>query len=173
MRNRDLPVIKSLPSYTMYTYIRTRTVQYLYCMYLYTVPYQPSSDLLCTFIYCNKVSTYLQGQEESRIIVLYIFLVRHASFINFLFFFAFCCKGNSKTTYLPTYLTWLFFMDAFYWFYQVLGKVGTVVGSSSLRGRKLAGWLVGWLAGWCTIRGIPFWGVKRGRERERKPLFSY
>lgn len=54
----------------------------------------------------------------------------------------------------------------------ILGKVGTVVGSSSLRGRKLAGWLVGWLVGWlageCTIRGIPFLGVKRERERGRK-----
>lgn len=46
MRNRDLPVTKSLPSY-MYTYIRT--CQVVLVLYLYTVPYQPSSDLLCTF----------------------------------------------------------------------------------------------------------------------------
>lgn len=68
-------------------------------------------------------------------------------------------------------------MDAFCCFYQVLGKVGTVVGSSSLRGRKLAGWLVGWLAGWLVsvydTRDSFFW-ARREREckREKASFFT-
>lgn len=124
MRNRDLPVTKSLP--LLHVYIRTcQVVLVLYSMYLYTVPYQPSSTYLPTYsTYCT-----LRGQEEeSRINVQYIFLVRHASFINFLFFSPFVARGIEKLlTYLPTlpgFFSWMPF-TAF-----ILGKVGTVVGSS-------------------------------------------
>lgn len=58
------------------------------------------------------------------------FLVRHASFINFLFF------------------TYLAFFHGCLLLVFILGKVGTVVDSSLLRGRKLAARLVGWLVGW-------------------------
>lgn len=58
MRNRDLPVTKSLPSY-MYTYIRTRTCTVLVPIYS-TLPTNLVVTSFVPFIYC-KVSTYLQG----------------------------------------------------------------------------------------------------------------
>lgn len=138
MRNRDLPVTKSLPSY-MYTYVLVK----LY-LYLYLYPLQYLSTYLVVLTYLQYI-TWPGGEAQDH--VLYIFLVRHASFINFLFFpFLFVARGIQKLlTYLPTlpgFFSWMPFTVF------ILGKVGTVVGSSSLRGRKLAGWLVGWLAGW-------------------------
>lgn len=108
MRNRDLPVTKSLPSY-MYT-IRTRTVQYLY---LHTVP---TNLVVPTYLQYLQYIPWPGGGVQDH--VLYIFLVRHASFINFLFFSPFVvARGIQKLPTYSTYLTWLFFMDAFYWFY--------------------------------------------------------
>lgn len=98
----------------MYTYIRTRTCTVLVLVPIYST--LPTYLVVTSFVplYTVKVSTYLQGQEESRINVHFSSPPR--VFHQLSFFFAFCCKGNSKTTY-STYLTWLFFMDAFYWFY--------------------------------------------------------
>lgn len=97
MRNRDLACHqkdkKAYPPTCIHTYVLVKL--YLYC-YLYTVPYQPSSTYLPTY-------STLQGQEKSRINVLYIFLVRHASFINFLFPFRLLLQGEFKNylQYLP------------------------------------------------------------------------
>lgn len=107
MRNRDLPVTKSLP--LLHVYIHTYSSSCT-CTYMHHPTYLVVTSFV-PFIYC-KVSTYLQGQEESRIIVLYIFLVRHASFINFLFFpFPFVARGIEKLlTYLPTlpgFFSWM------------------------------------------------------------------
>lgn len=92
----------------MYTYVRTCQVV--------RVPiygtYQPSSTYLPTYL---QYITCPGGVQDH---VQYIFLVRHASFINFLFFPFLFVVARGIENYLPTYLPYLaFFMDAFYWFY--------------------------------------------------------
>lgn len=117
MRNRDLPVTKSLPSY-MYTYVLVKL--YLYCMYLYTVP---TNLVVPTYLQYLQYITRPGGGVQDQCTV--HFLVRHASFINFLFFFLSfcCCKGNSKTTY-STYLPYLAFFHGCLLLVFLLGKVG-------------------------------------------------
>lgn len=69
MRNRDLPVTKSLPSY-MYTYIRTRTCTVLYCMYLYPLQY-PTNLVVPTYL--PTYSMYITRPGGVQDHVLYIF----------------------------------------------------------------------------------------------------
>lgn len=145
MRNRDLPVTKSLP--LLHVYIHTYSSSCTVLVPIYYSTYQPSSNYLPTY------STYstLHGQEESRINVHFSSPPRVFHQLSF-FSFPFVARGITKNylQYLPTlpgFFSWMPFTVF------ILGKVGTVVDSSSLRGRKLAGWL----AGECTIRGILFW----------------
>lgn len=118
MRNRDLPVTKSLP--LLHVYIRTcQVVLVKLYLYLYTVP--PTNLVVPTYL-----PTYLQyitrpGGVQDH--VLYIFLVRHASFINFLFFsFPFVvARGIQKLPTVPTlpgFFSWMPFTGF------ILGKVG-------------------------------------------------
>lgn len=86
----------------MYT-IRTRTVQYLY-LYLYPLQY-PTNLVVPTYL---QYLQYITCPGEAQDHVLYIFLVRHASFINFLFFPFLLLQGELKN-YLPTYLPYLDF----------------------------------------------------------------